>query len=142
MSDQLTLDLPIERAPDLVDVRLDRTLTLREQWQTFHAANPAVYDAIVRIARDLRARGFARCGIALIFERLRWLHAIATRGDEYRLNHNWRAHYAREVMAREPDLVGFFETRRLRSPGCTEPPYSDDPGKPPDRPTDRGTVGA
>jgi hypothetical protein len=124
MSEQLGFDL--ELAPDLVDVELDRTLSIREQWLVFHAANPAVYSAIVRIARDLRARGFERCGIALIFERLRWLHAIRTQGDDYRLNHNWRAWYAREVMAREPDLADFFEIRRLRSPGCEEPPAERD----------------
>lgn len=119
MSEQLGFDL--ELAPDLVDVELDRTLSIREQWLAFHAANPAVYSAIVRIARDLRSRGFERCGIALIFERLRWLHALRTQGDDYRLNHNWRAWYARAVMEREPDLAGFFEIRRLRSRGCEEP---------------------
>lgn len=132
MTGQLALDLPNDTAPELVAFEVDRTLPLREQWQAFHVANPAVYAAIVRIARQLRALGFKRCGIALIFERLRWVYAIATQGDDYKLNHNWRSFYAREVMARESDLAGFFEVRRLRAHGCEESLDST---------TERGTVG-
>lgn len=123
MSDQLQLDLAAEALPELVDVEVDKTLTLREQWQQFHALNPELYRAIVRIARQLKGLGFRRCSIALIFERLRWVHAVQTRGDsDFVINNNWRAHYARELMDREPDLAGFFEVRRLRSRGCEEPP--------------------
>lgn len=136
MSEQLGLDLPTESAPTLVDVEIDRTLTLREQFEAWHTANPAVYDAIVRIARDLRARGFERCSIALIYERLRWLHAIATRGDWYRLNQNWRSFYARLVMQREPDLAGFFEIRRLRARGCVDDPAGADAAPDSDVPPD------
>lgn len=147
MADQLALDVDWTAAPELVEVSIDRTLTLREQWQVFHDANPLVYAAIVSIARDLRARGFRRCGIALIYERLRWNWALQTRGDEYKLNANWRAHYAREIMRREPDLAGFFVTRRLRAAGCTDEEPVDAPADAgsdaePNRPTARGTVDA
>lgn len=82
-----------------------------QKFEAFHRRNPHVYKAIVQIALDLKARGFGRCSIWLIFNRLRWLYAIQTSGDEYRLNNNFTAYYARLVMATVPDLDGFFETR-------------------------------
>ena len=89
-------------------------LTLLERFQAFHAANPEVYMAIVEIARDLQNMGFERTGIGLIFERLRWLHALQTKGDEYKLNNNHRAFYARLIMGQEPDLDGFFHVREQK----------------------------
>jgi hypothetical protein len=37
---------------------------------------------------------------------------LSTRGDEFKLNNDYRAPYARLIMRREPDLDGLFETRR------------------------------
>jgi hypothetical protein len=85
--------------------------TMAERFVEFHRLNPQVYVAIVDIARDLVALGFAKCGMKMIFERLRWLSAIETKGDEFKLNNNYTSFYARLVMEAEPDLAGFFETR-------------------------------
>lgn len=40
---------------------------------------------------------------------------MRTHGDEFKLNNNFRSHYARALMQRERELAGFFELRRLRS---------------------------
>jgi hypothetical protein len=88
--------------------------TLAERFEQFHAANPHVYAALVRRARRAKARGY-RPGIQCLFELLRWSHGMSTRGDEFLLNNNFAAYYARAIMAHEPDLEGFFEVRRLRS---------------------------
>jgi hypothetical protein len=92
--------------------------SLRERFTTFHNGNPHVYREIVDIARQMKGRGAKKMGIALIFERLRWIHFIQTLGDEdFKLNNNYKAEYARLIMTREPDLEGFFETRALRRQG-------------------------
>jgi hypothetical protein len=80
-------------------------------FEAFHLANPHVYKAIVKIALDLKTRGFQRGSIWLVFNRLRWLYAIQTVGDDYRLNNNFTGYYSRLVMATIPALDGFFETR-------------------------------
>lgn len=87
-----------------------------QRFEAFHHANPHVYDSAVQIARDLKGRGFHRCGMKLIFERLRWLYAIQTKGDSYLLNNDFTAFYARVVMLAEPDLAGFFEVRVQNDP--------------------------
>jgi hypothetical protein len=47
-------------------------------------------------------------------ETLRDKFACTTRGDRWKLNNNYTAHYARLVMNQEPDLAGFFETRQRK----------------------------
>ncbi len=90
-------------------------LTIDERFKLFHEQNPHVYERIVSITRDLKLRGWKRAGIAMIFERLRWLYAIQTSGDDYKLNNDFRALYARKVMQEYPEFNGFFATRRRQS---------------------------
>lgn len=89
--------------------------SLEERFWEFHRLNPSVYHALVRLARQVKAAGRTHFGIGALFERLRFEAALQTWGDEYRLNNNYRSRYARLIMAQEPDLEGFFETRELHT---------------------------
>jgi hypothetical protein len=82
-----------------------------ERFRAFDKANPGVYRLIIKIALDLKAAGFKRAGMKLIFERIRWLYSIQTRGESYKLNNNDTAFYARKAMKEYRELDGFFETR-------------------------------
>lgn len=99
----------------------DQQLSLLEdpitaRFTEFHHRNPQVYAAIVRLARQRQAAGWATGSIAQIFEVLRWESDLLTVSDDgLKLNNDYRAPYARLVMANEPDLAGFFHTRTLRS---------------------------
>jgi hypothetical protein len=85
--------------------------SIEARFEAFHRHNPHVYASIVEIALDLKSRGFQKGGMKMIFERLRWLYALRTRGDSYKLNNYYTAYYARLVMATVPSLAGFFEVR-------------------------------
>lgn len=87
-------------------------LTLEQQFEQFHAANPHVYAALRRLALDAAGRG-RRLGIAMLFEVLRWHYAMHTAdaASEWKLNNNYRAFYARLLMDQEPELRNYFETR-------------------------------
>lgn len=87
--------------------------TIEEAFWRFHGQNPHVYDQLVRLARQAVRRGATHLGIGMLFEVLRWRHTLATGGDEFRLNNNYRSYYARLIMMNERDLEGVFETRRL-----------------------------
>ena len=80
----------------------------------YHQSNPRVYEAIVELCREWVAAGHDRIGIGMVFEVLRWQHGLRADGD-FAINNTMRSRYARLVMANEPDLVGVFETRTLRS---------------------------
>ena len=86
--------------------------TIQQQFETFHAANPAVYERLLRMALNVRRLGRERVGIATLYEALRY-EALTTTGDHYRLNNSFRSHYARLLMDTHPDLVGIFLTRSL-----------------------------
>jgi len=101
-------------SPIAVPANLAPDATLAEQFAAFHAQNAHVYRALVRMARDLHRKGVQRWGIANLVEKLRFDYAVMTDGDEFRLNNNYRAFYARLIMDQEPDLAGFFEVRTQR----------------------------
>ena len=99
----------------MIQPAIARGATIADRFEAFDEANPWVYRVIVDLARDLRHnRRFRRCGMKLIFERMRWLSALRTKGDAFKLNNNYTAHYARLVMENEPDLANFFETRERK----------------------------
>lgn len=89
--------------------------TIKEAFDAFHAANPHVYAMLRKLALPLAQQGRRKIGIGMLFEVLRWQYALQTRGDDFKLNNNYRSHYARLLMDREPALRGLFETRELRS---------------------------
>lgn len=95
----------------------DQPDAIRQRWEEFHAEHPEIYRHLVLLARTRRRMG-RPCGIKALWERLRWdveIGELEKGPDGYRLNNNYTALYAREIMAREPDLRGFFETRQRKS---------------------------
>lgn len=71
------------------------------------------------MAFKLKVAGHSRWGAKALWETLRYELAISSDADvrEFVLNNNFTAWYARELMANEPELTDFFETReRNRQP--------------------------
>lgn len=90
------------------------TETIAKKFEEFHAAHPEVYDDLVALCRELRARGYQRFGIATVYEVARWRSMLRVGPEEgFKLNNNHRAYYARLIMEQEPDLAGIFSTRSL-----------------------------
>lgn len=93
---------------------LEAENTPLQRFLKFHEENPHVYQQLARLARQWKAAGHRKIGIATLFEVLRWETGLVTRDDEgYKLNNSYRSRYARMLMMNEPDLVDFFEIRSL-----------------------------
>ena len=92
--------------------------TIKEQFYAFHASNHEVADELALLAFDLQRRGHERGSISQLFEVLRWQRAMNTDdpSSEFKLNNNYRSHYARMLTRCYPRLDGFFELRQMRSP--------------------------
>lgn len=95
-------------------MQFDDPRSLEARFRVFHAANPHVYVQLRSLALAARRRGVRRIGIGQLFEVLRWNTMLRTRGNEFKLNNDFRAPYARLLMASDPFLAGMFETRRSR----------------------------
>ena len=80
------------------------------RFQRFHEENPHVYRELVALCRRAKAQGYRRWSIKSAFEVLRWSR-LQTVGDDWKLNNNHHAKYARMIMDNEADLDGFFLTR-------------------------------
>ncbi|MBU1767886.1 MAG: hypothetical protein KJ648_07280 [Candidatus Omnitrophica bacterium] len=91
----------------------------------FHEANPQVYVELRALARQTLHAGRNCLGIGVLWEVMRWHRSLTRDGvEDFKLNNNYRAWYARELMRREPELVNFFEIR-----GCDEPTPAPQPQK-------------
>lgn len=99
--------------PPLVSQR-----SIDQRFRDFHAENPGVYDELVKMARQIQARGYTRIGIELIWSAYRWNRMMRSGPDEYgfKLNDHFRSRYARLIMVQEPDLANLFHIRTLRTP--------------------------
>ncbi len=87
---------------------------LEPAFWAFHAANPLVYELLVKYARQW-ALANAHGSINALFERVRWDFGTTIQPtDGFKLNNNHRAFYARLIETREPDLAGFFRLRQQR----------------------------
>lgn len=103
-----------------VHVRPDNGSKIERNFERFHARHPEVYRELASLARQLKARGWDRFGIGLIYETARW-RTMTGEINLPALNNNFRALYARELMRREPDLRGIFVTRKLGIPSHRVP---------------------
>lgn len=74
-----------------------------------------VFAEFTRRALRLRAAGYKHFGSQAIAESIRYDAAVRLKGDGFRVNNSHIARLAREVMASDARLTGFFETRRSRA---------------------------
>lgn len=116
-SEPLELGLLWDEAPELVRPEYEADLSIEERFQLFHSANPWVFAALVRLAKDLRNRGHRRFGVKLLFERLRYEYLVTTTDEHspWRLNNNMTSRYARLIIENVPELADCFEIRELRA---------------------------
>lgn len=103
------------KAP-LVPTNTGQMGRLEQSFWEFHKKNKEIYRMLVRFAREWRqVKGVeAKLGISLLFERVRWETSLKTNDEEFKLNNNHRAFYARLIMKYNPDLDGVFRMRRQR----------------------------
>lgn len=87
--------------------------TLKNRFEKYHADNPHVYEAFRKFALESAARR-PHFSARAIFHRMRW-QTMITGNDEFKINNNYSAFYARMFENDYPDLKGFFETRKQQN---------------------------
>jgi len=81
----------------------------------FHADNPWVANELERMTDELWRAGRRRVSMKMLFEVLRWESARTTTANDFKLNNNFTAHYARLMMRRRPEWDDMFELRAVRT---------------------------
>ncbi|MFE0640164.1 hypothetical protein [Streptomyces sp. NPDC058877] len=103
---------------EIKEIRLPEPVagaTIQERFEAFHELNPWVLDELETMTARCVSQHWPRVGIAMLFELLRWRYGEATRGDEFRLNNNFRSRYVRLLLERHPEWTHLFSTRALRT---------------------------
>lgn len=88
-----------------------------KRFKEFHAKNPRVYSQLVKLARQAKATGKHKMSIELLVNAVRWLSFLETEdtNSDFKINNNYKSHYARLIMEQEPDLSNIFNTREQRT---------------------------
>lgn len=81
----------------------------------FDRENPDVFAAFERLALTAIKKGKTRLSSKLICEVIRWEVFLETSGEEFKINNNYTAFYARKFMDRHPEHGKCFETRRSKA---------------------------
>jgi len=82
-------------------------------WQV-HALEPQIYQAVDQLAKSLLVAGRGHYGIKEFFESLRWDSRLSMNGEEFKMNNNYPAYYARFWLQNNSQYWGFFELRRVK----------------------------
>jgi hypothetical protein len=109
---QMPLIMPLIEDENAATKPRKKKESIRDRFHRFHNRNPHVYDTIISIAVQMKKANVHKFGMKGIFEYLRWQYSMQTQGESYKLNNIYTALYARLVMDHEPELRGFFETRK------------------------------
>lgn len=101
--------------PAQVELALDENKHARA-WREFRSANPKVYAILQAKARERMIRG-RRFGMKQLFEVVRWEVATTWADDAegFKVNNNFTAYAARDLIAEIPALADLIETRRTRA---------------------------
>ncbi|MCU1677678.1 MAG: hypothetical protein JWM93_2436 [Frankiales bacterium] len=109
-------DLKLFDAAELVHPDYEPRASIDERWSAFRDANQWLLPYLGQLADEwIRDTGIRRVGMGALFEQLRWRGAIATRGDRFKANNDFRAPATRDLIALRPDLADVFNTRARRS---------------------------
>jgi len=97
----------------LKNKEMNRREEMKWQFEAFHYAHPRVWELFKKFTWERISRGFLHYSSKGIFERIRWETAVAETGkQEFKLNNNFSAFYARTFMRIYPEYEGFFRTRK------------------------------
>ena len=109
--------LAAERGDDPMTCRPHDHRTDRNTWEakahTWMNDHPGAMAVFEELAGRAVARG-RRFGIGLLTERIRWEFRFERHdGEQFKLNNNYRAYIARELIRRHPTWEPFIEFREV-----------------------------
>jgi len=87
------------------------TAELAEKFKKYHNENPHIYDAFEKFSLIAASRRKHFAGITVI-NRIRW-DTMMSGNDDFKVNNNYAAYYARLFEKNHPKHNGFFRKRTV-----------------------------
>lgn len=108
----MTLDL-LSWSPRVSVARESDRPSIEERFRAFHAANPHVFEELLKLARARLDAGAAYVSSKALYEECRV--SLRTRhGGDYKLNNDYTPYYSDLLCEMEPRLKGVIRTRRRK----------------------------
>ena len=87
---------------------------LQAGWSSVKQKHPRLLPHLARLALELKHRGHPRYSMDGLFHILRWETGQTTGDLGLKINNNYTAFAARDLMEQYPELEGFFQLRQQR----------------------------
>lgn len=94
------------------------------EFELYHRENPAVLERMIREAREWVQGGGTRLGIGMLVAHIRWIGQVEQWND-FKINENHGAFYARLIQVECPELIGVFEMRAAEADDWVIARYPD-----------------
>lgn len=85
-----------------------------KEFKAYDEANPQIWMFFKRYALKAIERGHKHLSAEYIFSICRWETSVGAGDDEFKLNNNAKAGYARKFMREFPQYNEFFRTRKSK----------------------------
>lgn len=83
-------------------------------FQQYDQKNKHVYELYKAIALELAHQGRRCIGSKQIFEIMRYDYQFLSNGDQYKVNNNYAAMYARKFVLEHPQFGNLFRFKQLK----------------------------
>ena len=88
---------------------------LHAEFDKFDSENPRIWELFERFTERAIARGFKNLSADMVVHRIRWeVYVETVSADDYKINNNHVAYYARKWLEKHPEHAKFFELRKVR----------------------------
>ena len=104
----------VHHQPTLFDKPTKAEHKLLAGWSEVKRKNPRLLPHLARIALELKHRGHQRYSVDGVFHIARWETGESTGDLNLKINNNYSAFAARDLMEQYPQLEGFFQLRIQR----------------------------
>ena len=91
----------------------------KQEWWAWHKENPMVWEYFEEYSLEAIRHGHKKISHWLIINRIRWEVAMVTTGDDFKINNDYIAFYARLWKAKYPQYKDLFTTKPMIGEPCT-----------------------
>ena len=86
---------------------------LQAKYEAWRLACPKAFIIFEKLANEIRDAGHTKYSAKTISEVIRWSFDLE-KVEEFKLNNNYIALMARELIEKDSSFINFFELRRMR----------------------------
>jgi hypothetical protein len=87
---------------------------LLKRWLAFDKANPCVYDRFLDLSFQVYKLGYRKYSAWTVLTAIRFQMDLTTKGEEFKINNDYVALYARKFIQQYPFMVDFFVLRQMK----------------------------